>query len=828
MSRTYFVSIAAAIVVVMALLGMPVQGADEGRPAAEDSFFLLHPPATPVEKALANPVNFDFQDTPLEDAAKAIAKSSGIEITLDIAALASAKIDPKLPVTFDGPRMPLRAALYHLLDRSDLIYRVTGENSLTITAETPTEKSLVVKTYDVKDLAENTSSDGKPVAKPFDWLVDAITATVGPTTWEDAGGNATIAVVGDKLVVKQTPEEQDVLADFLMLVRIARDHPEKIRNGYPRIAGASVDLAKALLTPHDFEFKATPLKDVVKSLADFDVPVVFDDKALKEANISRKLPITLSAKQISADAFLEVLGRQIGACCLTDGDTMLLTAGECDMRARPIFYPVGDIVDRMKLTAPGKDPYQQLSGVITKTVTPYSWADSGGSGTVVPLPVVKTLLIVQNSEGQKVCGKLIAALRAAGAPVPAEHAKQQDGAISAAEQALDKEVTLKYANVPLADVAKSIGDMTGVNVLLDLQALQEAGVDGATKVDFEAPQLPLRTALNFLLQQMDLAYEPTDDNIIWVTTESRAKNTTTVKVYDMQDLAAPKSTLRRGEGDFDWLIDVITSCVAPTAWSAAGGSGSIASFGNALVVHQTPDIQEQVAALLVALRTARDHPEENRNGVPAVDIKVSSEDAKAAQGLQARHDFQFQATPLGEVAKQVSKLGVPVMLDIKALTEASMDATTPITFSAKNISIARMFASVLAPLDLQCIVDHGVALTTTKAIAKEKDINVVYPVGDLIDAAKSDAGAADPYGKLIKAITANVMATSWAKTDGSANIASAPPVKAIVVSQIPDGQRQCAALLAKLRAVPPVKSSPDGSRGQSRSNKTNQTPLTGK
>jgi type II secretory pathway component GspD/PulD (secretin) len=58
----------------------------------------------------------------------------------------------------------------------------------------------------------------------------------------------------------------------------------------------------------------------------------------------------------------------------------------------------------------------------------------------------------------------------------------------------------------------------------------------------------------------------------------------------------------------DVLMKLITNVVQPSSWSDVGGSGTIDYFpiGMALVINQTPDIQEQVAELLDSLRRLQD------------------------------------------------------------------------------------------------------------------------------------------------------------------------------------------------------------------------------
>src|SRR5262249_25578704 len=58
----------------------------------------------------------------------------------------------------------------------------------------------------------------------------------------------------------------------------------------------------------------------------------------------------------------------------------------------------------------------------------------------------------------------------------------------------------------------------------------------------------------------------------------------------------------------DLLIKLIKSTISPNHWNDLGGAGNIEYYplGMALIVNQTPDIQEQIAELLQALRRLQD------------------------------------------------------------------------------------------------------------------------------------------------------------------------------------------------------------------------------
>ncbi len=62
------------------------------------------------------------------------------------------------------------------------------------------------------------------------------------------------------------------------------------------------------------------------------------------------------------------------------------------------------------------------------------------------------------------------------------------------------------------------------------------------------------------------------------------------------------------QADFDTLIELITSTIAPTTWVDAGGTGSIEGFDTnlSLVVSQTQEVHEEIVDLLEQLRRLQD------------------------------------------------------------------------------------------------------------------------------------------------------------------------------------------------------------------------------
>ncbi len=397
------------------------------------------------------------------------------------------------------------------------------------------------------------------------------------------------------------------------------------------------------------------------------------------------------------------------------------------------------------------------------------------------------------------------------------------------EEALEKSIQLAYVATPLKDVAQAISLNTGINVILDVKALNEANIAPDTEITFFCDRPLLRTALRTMLDQYDLGYIVATDNTLMITTKAKCLSEMVAHVYDVKDLASPNANENDGaaggfsgcgpggrqktsgsggcidseEPEFDSLLDAMTSCVAPTTWTQSGGGGSIVATNGKLAILQTGETHRQIKALLADLKSAA-----KQTGAPAPEaVRVNAgrtdHESKLNTALNARADFDFVATPLKDVAEYLRKLSVPVILDGKGLGEASITPDTEITFQAKNIRVADGLRLILHDMETNYWVDDGFVLITSEAKYKEHVVPAVYPVGDLLKTeAESDGNESPNYDQLIEVITGTVLPTSWAEAGGNAAIASVPSARALVISQTDEGHRACAKLLAELRAVP--------------------------
>jgi RNA polymerase sigma factor (sigma-70 family) len=164
------------------------------------------------------------------------------------------------------------------------------------------------------------------------------------------------------------------------------------------------------------------------------------------------------------------------------------------------------------------------------------------------------------------------------------------------ERALRRPVRLNYTDAPLSQVLEDVRAWHGLNLAIDRPALDEAGISLQRPVTVHLTDVSLKSALNVVLHDAHLAYA-VQDGVLVVSTPAACAGKPVRKVYPVGKL------LGRDTGG-EVLIRLITRTIQPASWDVQGGPGTIDYYpaGRALVVSQTPDVQEQIEDFLASLR----------------------------------------------------------------------------------------------------------------------------------------------------------------------------------------------------------------------------------
>jgi RNA polymerase sigma factor (sigma-70 family) len=173
------------------------------------------------------------------------------------------------------------------------------------------------------------------------------------------------------------------------------------------------------------------------------------------------------------------------------------------------------------------------------------------------------------------------------------------------ERLLQRPVSLDFRDAPLGEVLDDLRAWHGLNIAVDQPALEQEGVSLKRPVSVHLGNVSLKSALAVLLHDARLTYV-VRDGILVVTTPAVARGKPVRATYPVGKLVGRDL---RAEA----LIHLITRTIEPASWDVMGGSGTVEYYplSRALVVNQTPDVQEQIAGFLADLRRLTDREGED-------------------------------------------------------------------------------------------------------------------------------------------------------------------------------------------------------------------------
>jgi hypothetical protein len=619
-----------------------------------------------VQQALQKPVKADFVEVPLKEAAAKLGEQLGLTIGLDEKALAAEGFDPDSPVTLHIANKSGRSALRTMLRDFQLFY-ILRKNGVVITTFDTAEQSMEIWREDLSDLVALDSDID------FEQLIRIIQYTIKPSTWDEVGGAGSVKLdeTGGvrELVFKQSLEVHEEANDFLALFRKLCRLAQQRKLAHQ----SAVELAAGKISPKDFvpspppfatlselgtaetairnalkrnlaiDYSETPLLKVVESLREkLRIPIELDAKSLIELGITGETLVTKKIAGIPAKSALRLLLKDLGLTYMIRDEALLITTPDAaDTYLSTQIFEVTDLASPNDATL-GGDTVETLLDLIVTNQHPTTWDEVGGCGSLEPLFISDSrfLVVSQTQEVHEDIFDLLEALRAVRHPVqsiaPVKESKPiqsddkeprgiadrppirqvVDQPCSARpnekiRRALEKPITLKFQDAPLADIARQIGNLVAFPILVDSQSLNDLGLTPDTELSLDVKDVKLREALDSLFAGEELAWTVRDD-ILLITTKDDADFHLETRVFDVCDLPA----FRRGDGktmpDYEQLILAITKSIEPETWDEVGGPGTIETYDaggvQALVVTQSWAVQERILLLLENVRTIRKWP----------------------------------------------------------------------------------------------------------------------------------------------------------------------------------------------------------------------------
>jgi len=168
--------------------------------------------------------------------------------------------------------------------------------------------------------------------------------------------------------------------------------------------------------------------------------------------------------------------------------------------------------------------------------------------------------------------------------------------------ALSQKAAVDFVETPLVDVLAFIGEKFNVQVFIDRRGLSEAGIAADSPVSLKVSNIPLKSVLGMVLEQVPGTTWCIRHELLQFTSEAKASAQLSTKSYDVRELLGDETAT---DMDARKLSDLILTHVAPDSWQSNGGNGAVTVAGTkhpVLVVTQSWQNHEVISELFTQLK----------------------------------------------------------------------------------------------------------------------------------------------------------------------------------------------------------------------------------
>jgi WD40 repeat protein len=542
-------------------------------------------------------------------------------------------------------------------------------------------------------------------------------------------------------------------------------------------------LHRSLDAPIDFVYDEAPLDQVVEDLR--QTPGLNID--LYPGTFQ---PITCNLKRVPLRTVLDLVLADLPVELIDQRGTRAIIHGHTSAPAlHSRLYPVRD------LAVDGEEG-QALIDLITSAVTPDTWEELGGPGSIILYKAIHSLVVRDTTIGtHRQIELLLESIRAVRFALRTNAAVQPRWVFHTEtrkqfDEALGQRIDLDVGGATIEQVVDLLRQTTGANIHVDAAHVGQLAPDASFTCHLAG--LPMSVALRRMLSEQYLSLI-NDRGIGVLTTEEQAAGRLEPRFYPAPDLT------KNGEGA-DSLIDLITSTVVPDSWEELFGPGSIRFYlaAQSLLIRQTPEAHAQVVTLLSNLRAIRAAVGTEAAIVPRW-CNQTERSEKLDVALDEPIDLEFDRVPLQDFFQDLrQRTRVNIHLDKRQLTDANVSLDALITCRVEQVPLRAALDRSLAEYGLAVVDEDGIGVIMSLQSRGERLSSRLYPVSDLTQ-------SVEKAQSLIDLITSTVVPDSWDNVSGPGSVKFYPAANCLLIRQTVDIHRQIHTFLSaqRQRAAPP-------------------------
>jgi hypothetical protein len=171
------------------------------------------------------------------------------------------------------------------------------------------------------------------------------------------------------------------------------------------------------------------------------------------------------------------------------------------------------------------------------------------------------------------------------------------------EKQLQAETTQHFDQTPLNEAMRQISDAHDIPIMIDAKALEEINLSEEEPVTLSVENVSLRSLLTLILRELDLTYS-TQNEVMEITTIEIAEQNLRHRIYWLEGTGFPA-------GEFDPLIELIETTIAPETWESLGGPSNMQPINQkrpAIVVSTMTVVHQKIERLLAVFRESNFGP----------------------------------------------------------------------------------------------------------------------------------------------------------------------------------------------------------------------------
>lgn len=343
--------------------------------------------ADKVDEQLARKVSFKFVDTPLEEAIYEVVGDVLVFIDRDSLTEEGVAIDEPVDKVFEN--VPAKQALDGILKPIGLEWSKTSDQEIQVASWFASIRPKV-RFYEVSDLlASNQTSAAQ--------FLSAMLKALQGRYREKDGDGATALLRNGLLVIWQTPDQHEEVADYLRALRLVKDLPEREFDPKPIYKSLYLDEKSraafaALQTPVTVSYELAPMEShLAKILKQAKLEYeVFEpeEEQIKKTLEYMKETCPFRVAEIPVITALERLLMDRGLHFTLDEGKLSISTDERNGPIPPQLF--------VKLDESSGWDAQSVADIVQDAVGKAQWQDIDGEGGTITQPL-KDVLLIQNT-----------------------------------------------------------------------------------------------------------------------------------------------------------------------------------------------------------------------------------------------------------------------------------------------------------------------------------------------------------------------------------------------------------------------------------------------